>query len=224
MRGSPKCAREDSNLHGPYSPQAPQPWTARVDASASVWIVQIAGFPWAEWRHWTGWMLPRVLPRRSPKARVRSGSDIRRDHRRDPRTHLARGSAGFAGDPLWLEGPGGSHNGSDFDMLVIEPEVEDSAGEAVRLRRELRDAVAPIDVVVVDREGACRRAAVRGTMVERALREGRILADTLRRSRQRTCSSGRRRRISRPLGCSPATTTKKTMSSGSTHNWWWRGR
>ena len=169
-------------------------------------------------------MLPRVLPRRSPKARVRSGSDIRRDHRRDPRTHLARGSAGFAGDPLWLEGPGGSHNGSDFDVLVIEPEVEDSAGEAVRLRRELRDAVAPIDVVVVDREGACRRAAVRGTMVERALREGRILADTLRRSRQRTCSSGRRRRISRPLGCSPATTTKKTMSSGSTHNWWWRSR
>jgi predicted nucleotidyltransferase len=69
-------------------------------------------------------------------------------------------------------------DGSDFDVLVIEPEVEDSAREAVRLRRQLRDLLAPIDVVVVDRELARRRAAVRGTMVERALREGRVLADT----------------------------------------------
>lgn len=67
---------------------------------------------------------------------------------------------------------------SDFDVLVIEPEVEDRAREAVRLRRELRDVLAPIDIVVVDRELARRRAAVRGTMVERALREGRVLADT----------------------------------------------
>ena len=29
-----QCAREDSNLHGPYSPQGPQPWTGRVGASA----------------------------------------------------------------------------------------------------------------------------------------------------------------------------------------------
>ena len=73
---------------------------------------------------------------------------------------------------------GEADDGSDFDVLVIEPEVEDSAGEAVRLRRELRDVLAPIDVVVVDRDLARRRAAVRGTMVERALREGRVLADT----------------------------------------------
>jgi uncharacterized protein len=73
---------------------------------------------------------------------------------------------------------GEADDGSDFDVLVIEPEVEDSAREAVRLRRQLRDLLAPIDVVVVDRELARRRAAVRGTMVERALREGRVLADT----------------------------------------------
>ena len=73
---------------------------------------------------------------------------------------------------------GEADDGSDFDVLVIEPEVGDSAGEAVRLRRELLDLLAPIDVVVVDREIARRRAAVRGTMVERALREGRVLADT----------------------------------------------
>jgi uncharacterized protein len=69
-------------------------------------------------------------------------------------------------------------DGSDFDILVIEPEVQDAAREAVRLRQELEDVLAPIDVVVVDRELARRRAAVRGTLVERALREGRVLADT----------------------------------------------
>jgi predicted nucleotidyltransferase len=57
---------------------------------------------------------------------------------------------------------GEADDGSDFDVLVIEPEVRDSAGEAVRLRRELRDLLAPIDVVVVDRETARRRAAVGG--------------------------------------------------------------
>jgi len=73
---------------------------------------------------------------------------------------------------------GAADDGSDFDVLVIEPRVEDAAREAVRLRRELEDVLAPIDVVVVDREIARRRAAVRGTLVERALREGRVLADT----------------------------------------------
>jgi predicted nucleotidyltransferase len=69
-------------------------------------------------------------------------------------------------------------DGSDFDVLVIEPEVQDIAREAVRLRRELSDVLAPIDIVVIDRGQARRRAAVRGTLVERALREGRVLADT----------------------------------------------
>lgn len=73
---------------------------------------------------------------------------------------------------------GQEEDGSDFDVLVIEPEVTDTAREAVRLRRELGDVLAPIDVVVVDREQARRRAVVRGIMVERALREGRVLADT----------------------------------------------
>jgi uncharacterized protein len=69
-------------------------------------------------------------------------------------------------------------DGSDYDILVIEPVVQDAALEAVRLRGELADVMAPIDVVVVDRSLARRRAAVRGTLVERALREGRVLADT----------------------------------------------
>jgi len=73
---------------------------------------------------------------------------------------------------------GEADEGSDYDVLVIEPEVVDAARESVRLRSELGDLLVPIDVVVIDRERARRRASVRGTMVERALREGRVLADT----------------------------------------------
>jgi predicted nucleotidyltransferase len=73
---------------------------------------------------------------------------------------------------------GEADSASDYDILVIEPEVDDAARESVRLRSELGDLLVPIDVVVIDRERARRRASVRGTMVERALREGRVLADT----------------------------------------------
>ncbi len=48
---------------------------------------------------------------------------------------------------------------SDLDFLVIEPEVESVTK----------------DVVVIDEEKARRRAKVAGTLVERALREGRVL-------------------------------------------------
>jgi uncharacterized protein len=68
--------------------------------------------------------------------------------------------------------------GSDYDVLVIEPEVTDAAKESVRLRAELGDLLVPIDVVVVDQAHAARRATVRGTLIERALREGRVLAHT----------------------------------------------
>jgi predicted nucleotidyltransferase len=64
---------------------------------------------------------------------------------------------------------------SDIDLLVIEPEVVNSAEESVRLRRTLRDLRVPVDVIVVAEERARRRAKVKGTMIERALREGRQL-------------------------------------------------
>ena len=73
---------------------------------------------------------------------------------------------------------GDADDGSDYDILVIEPKVADAACESVRLRTELGDLLVPIDVVVIDRDRARRRASVRGSMVERALREGRVLADT----------------------------------------------
>jgi uncharacterized protein len=73
---------------------------------------------------------------------------------------------------------GDADDGSDFDFLVIEPEAKDRLAEAVRLRRALGDFGAPVDVVVVDAALAERRSKVRGTMVDRALREGRVVAES----------------------------------------------
>jgi predicted nucleotidyltransferase len=67
---------------------------------------------------------------------------------------------------------------SDVDLLVIEPSVDDPFKESVRLRRVLRGLGVRIDVVVVSRAEAIRRSAVRGTVIERALREGRVLVET----------------------------------------------
>jgi predicted nucleotidyltransferase len=63
---------------------------------------------------------------------------------------------------------------SDYDVLVIEPTVDSPIQESVRLRAELDDLEVPIDVVVMDQA----KADQRGMMVERALREGRLLAET----------------------------------------------
>jgi predicted nucleotidyltransferase len=73
---------------------------------------------------------------------------------------------------------GEAHSQSDYDVLVIEPAVENVVIESTRLRGELDDLRSPIDVVVVAEDVARRRAVVRGTVVDRALREGRVLAHT----------------------------------------------
>jgi predicted nucleotidyltransferase len=73
---------------------------------------------------------------------------------------------------------GDARAGSDFDVLVIEPEVTDVAAESVRLDARLRGLGVPVDVVVLDAATARQYAAVRGTMVERALREGQLLVES----------------------------------------------
>lgn len=73
---------------------------------------------------------------------------------------------------------GDATEASDLDFLVIEREVEDRAAESVKLRRALRGLGVPVDVIVMDEALALRRAKVRGTMVDRALREGRIVAES----------------------------------------------
>jgi predicted nucleotidyltransferase len=67
---------------------------------------------------------------------------------------------------------------SDFDFLVIEPEVDDRFEEMARLSRLLGRLLIPADVVVVSEEYAQRWGVVRGTLVHQALREGRVVAES----------------------------------------------
>jgi len=73
---------------------------------------------------------------------------------------------------------GDADDRSDFDFLVIEQQVENRMQEEIRLRAVLRDFGVPVDVIVLDRALADRRAKVPGTMVDRALREGRVVAES----------------------------------------------
>lgn len=71
---------------------------------------------------------------------------------------------------------GQTNRHSDLDFLVVEPEVENAAEESVRLRRELRDLLVPIDIVVVSARDVEEWSAVRGSLVHAALTDGRVLA------------------------------------------------
>ena len=67
-----QCAREDSNLHGPFSPQYP---VRRCFQERP--IVQIARFRGRIGFSWTGWMLSPVLSRRAPSALRRRAPGFR---------------------------------------------------------------------------------------------------------------------------------------------------
>ncbi len=66
---------------------------------------------------------------------------------------------------------------SDLDFLVIEERVNSKLAEMVRLRASLPPLGVPVDVVVVSREEADRRGRRPGTLVHRALGEGRVLVE-----------------------------------------------
>ena len=65
---------------------------------------------------------------------------------------------------------------SDIDVLVIEPEVENTALESVRLMRAVGDLRLPVEIVVVSEREAAEWGNVRGSLVHAALSEGRVLA------------------------------------------------
>ncbi|HEX4344754.1 MAG TPA: nucleotidyltransferase domain-containing protein [Solirubrobacteraceae bacterium] len=70
---------------------------------------------------------------------------------------------------------GEAHENSDLDLLVVEPVVDDAAGEEVRLRRALVGQRLFVDVVVVIEADARRLRGVRSSVVGAALAEGRVL-------------------------------------------------
>jgi predicted nucleotidyltransferase len=65
---------------------------------------------------------------------------------------------------------------SDIDVLVIEPEVENTALESVRLMRAVRDLRLPVEIVVVSEREAAEWRDVRGSLVHAALSESPVLA------------------------------------------------
>jgi uncharacterized protein len=65
---------------------------------------------------------------------------------------------------------------SDLDLLVVEPEVENPAAEAVRLRDLLLGLPSAVDVIVVSQRHVDEWRDVRGSLVHAALTEGRVVA------------------------------------------------
>jgi predicted nucleotidyltransferase len=70
---------------------------------------------------------------------------------------------------------GDAHKQSDVDPLVIEPEVDNSAEESVRLRRTLRGLLAAADVIVASEQRVRDWREVKGSLIHAALAEGREL-------------------------------------------------
>jgi uncharacterized protein len=67
---------------------------------------------------------------------------------------------------------------SDLDLLVIEPgEVLKRRAESARLRRELRGLDVALDVIVVSARQAEGWGHFKGSMLNEALPEGRILVE-----------------------------------------------
>lgn len=65
---------------------------------------------------------------------------------------------------------------SDLDFLVIEPQIKSRNAEFVRLRKELRGLEVPIDLILVTKQHVEEWGHFEGTMLNEALREGRVLA------------------------------------------------
>jgi uncharacterized protein len=70
---------------------------------------------------------------------------------------------------------GEARSDSDLDLLVIEPRLESRRAESVRLREALGNLGVPIDLIVVPESHVDEWGHFEGTMLNDALREGRVL-------------------------------------------------
>lgn len=64
---------------------------------------------------------------------------------------------------------------SDIDLLVVLPEGTDKRQAAIAMRRALADLPVAKDIVVTTPGEIARRGAMVGTVLRRALREGRVV-------------------------------------------------
>jgi predicted nucleotidyltransferase len=73
---------------------------------------------------------------------------------------------------------GQERSDSDLDLLVIEPkDVRRRRAESARLRRELRGLEVALDVVVVSSKNAEEWGHLKGSLINEALNEGRVLVE-----------------------------------------------
>ncbi len=73
---------------------------------------------------------------------------------------------------------GHADEASDLDLLVIEENLQDKAGEYMRLRDALGSMPTGVDLLLLSRDEFERRSQVKGTIPYRAVNEGRVLHDT----------------------------------------------
>lgn len=72
---------------------------------------------------------------------------------------------------------GDADDGSDFDILVVEPSAANRRTEMVRLQEAVAPLCPPIDILVFSNQDVTDWGDVRGTVLYPALREGLILYD-----------------------------------------------
>ena len=74
---------------------------------------------------------------------------------------------------------GESNDESDVDLLVVERGMDDRHAEMVRLRDALRPLLIPFDILVASQQQVADWGEVPGTVLHEALRDGRVLHDSL---------------------------------------------
>ncbi|MDP2823607.1 MAG: nucleotidyltransferase domain-containing protein [Sulfuritalea sp.] len=75
---------------------------------------------------------------------------------------------------------GDADAGSDIDLMVIEPTVDNTALEAVRLYRAVGWVGIGVDILVYSEPEFARRSTVPGTVLHQALTEGKVVYDRSR--------------------------------------------
>lgn len=93
-------------------------------------------------------------------------------------TMVARIVQGFDPERVMLFGSharGTAVAGSDVDLLVVLPNVTDKRRITVAIRRVLGDLLVSKDIVVTTPEEIARRGDVPGSVLQPALREGKVL-------------------------------------------------
>lgn len=74
-------------------------------------------------------------------------------------------------------GRGDADEGSDLDLLVIEPQVENKAEEYLRFHRAVGSIGVGVDLLICSRDEFERRSQVPGTLPYWAKKEGKLLYD-----------------------------------------------